>query len=214
MDAKQRTFLAICFLGIMGCASTADKHEDLTMRDARRRAARAGAFQSAILADGKVDATEYRRSTEAVVRCLRAVREVRFEVYNPEPSRGGELEFTFGLGGTAEAPVTEEMEQVARRAYERCHQRFASEVHVVYANQLVVPRSERPAERDRLTACLNRAGIRVSGAPTMNVLVSIVDSNPSPAVDACVEAHWNYFRRLELAPLDFAMRGRRVGGQR
>ncbi len=177
---------------VCSASGVIQRSEEAVSHDAQRRFARTTPFQAAILADGVVDFDEYMRSTHAVIRCLRRIRRVNLSVSDPVPAPGNELEFTVEL---AASPVTDRMEHVARHAFDRCQRVFASDVQSVYANQLVVPDFERPVELARLMACLRGAGVTAPRPATMAALQTLLDANDSPAVDDCVRAHWNFFRR-------------------
>jgi hypothetical protein len=144
-----------------------------------------------MLSDGKITFAEYRRSTRAVVRCLRA-SPVQVRVSRLRPAPGGELDYTWSV--RTRPGHLNPAYSAAERRFERCSKRFEQDVKLVYSNQRVIPAAERPAVLDKLVACLRGAGLEVPDRPPMPDLIAILDRDRKGLGTPCADKYADFFR--------------------
>jgi hypothetical protein len=153
--------------------------------DAKSLARITTSFQAAILADGRVTPSEYKRATYATAACLRrAAPGVRVGPVRREA--GGELHFDWVVTGSGGAR--------AGRSFERCQSLYRNDVALIYSNQRVIPPTERPHVLRRLVACLRAEHLKVPTQPSMQELVALLDADTRDASAPCVRRFFDLFR--------------------
>lgn len=174
-----------------GCGVANHKQSSRDGRQKHAQAVTTTAFQARILRDGRVTFPEYRRSTMAVLRCLKSGR-VSVSVRGPRPAPGHELEYFWAVRGPRKG--YRQAAAVAGRRFERCHQRFEDAVKVVYGNQRVIPPSKRNAVLAQLVGCLRSSGLRVPDGPPMRKLIATIDGDRSGGAVRCADRYADLFR--------------------
>jgi hypothetical protein len=144
-----------------------------------------------MLRDGKVTFAEYKRSTGAVVRCLRTAS-VPIAIHGPRAAPGGELEFTWIV--KASRGHYRRADAVAHRRFEHCHRKFEEDVKLVYSNQRVIPERDRPAVLASLASCLRAAGLKLPTQPPMKTLIASIDGDKRGRGRACIARYFDFFR--------------------
>jgi hypothetical protein len=183
--------LALAASLVSACGSAPAHRLGWVEADAVARAQATTPFQSAMLRDGKVTFAEYRKSTGAVVHCLRTAS-VPIAIHGPRAAPGGELEFTW----VVKAPRGDyrRADAVARRRFEHCHRKFEDDVKLVYSNQRVIPERDRPAVLASLASCLRAAGLKLPRQPPMKTLIASINADKRELGKACVAKYFDFFR--------------------
>lgn len=148
-------------------------------------------FQARMLDDGEITFAEYRRATDAVVRCLRR-GPTPIKVTPPKPAPGGELEFTWSVR-TRPGRLKPAYAKALRHA-KLCSARFEDDVKLVYSNQRVIPPSRRPAVLADLVRCLRGTGLAVPDRPAMPKLIAVLDADRKGASTPCTNRYADFFR--------------------
>ena len=119
-------------------------------------------YQAAILADGKVDESEFLRARDAFFGCMESAG---ITVLRPGDSRLAGAPSGYGLeikGDPDDRARSEALAAVGEASVESCRATYYSHVEFAYVYGNPRPESEVAAEKQRLAACLRDKGYAVA----------------------------------------------------
>ena len=137
-------------------------------------------YQAAILADGKVDQSEFLRAREDFFGCMEAAG---ITVIRPVDSAS--TAFGFEIKGDAnDRARSDAMAEESERTVEACRSLYVSRVAFAYVYGNPRPEAEVAAEKQRLAACLRKNGYDVADNLPQSDLAPILSA---PAGSAAAE---------------------------